>query len=73
MNVSFDLGHAAKFTTYEESTNSLKVQNVTLDDVGDYRILLKVGMDESDPNPIKKYFYILVNNQIDIGNKEPGF
>ena len=46
---------------------------MTLDDVGNYRILLKVGMDESNPNPIKKYFYILVNNQIDFGNKEPGF
>ena len=35
----YDLGDAAKFATYDEVTNTLKVQNVTLEDAGDYRLI----------------------------------
>ena len=58
-----DLGDAAKFSTYDEDTRTMKVDGVTLEDVGDYRILLKtyqtsggrrLPQTSNDQNPVKK-------------------
>ena len=46
--VTVDLGNAAKFATFDENLNTLKVENVTLNDVGAYRILLKARNNEND-------------------------
>ena len=69
MLVTFDLGEAAKFATYIKSTNTLKVGNVTLDDAGEYRILLKASSTQDDQvSPVKKYLYIIIQDFIDADN-----
>lgn len=74
MLVTFDLGEAAKFATYIESTNTLKVGGVTLDDAGEYRILLKASSTQDDQVIlVKKYLYIIINDFFDADNVEPQF
>ena len=74
MLVTCDLGEAAKFATYIESTNTLKVGSVTLDDAGEYRILLRASSTQDDQvSPVKKYLYIFINDSIDADNVEPQF
>ena len=78
MLVTVDLGDAAKFATYDESTNTLRLHNADLfdtaghrnladsiDDGTDYRILLTARRDENDQHPIKKYLHILFTGQND--------
>ena len=74
MLVTFDLGEAAKFAAYIESTNTLKVGSVTLDDAGEYRILLKASSSQNNQvSTVKKYLYIIINDFIDADNEEPQF
>ena len=74
MLVTFDLGEAAKFATYIESTNTLKVANVTLDDAGEYRILFSARSTQDDQAPpVKKYLYIFINDSFDADNIETRF
>lgn len=51
MLVTLDLGQAAKFASYVEGTNTLKVTGVKLDDAGEYRILLKAASTQDDKAP----------------------
>ena len=39
--VTIDLSYASKFTTYIEETNTLRLQNVSLEDAGDYTLFLQ--------------------------------
>ena len=88
MLVTVDLGDAAKFATYDESTNTLRLHNAELfDTVGrrhladsfeedgdDYRILLTARRDENDQHPIKKYLHILFTGQNNVeGRADPSF
>ena len=74
MLVTVDLGEAAKFATYIEDTNTLKVENVKLEDAGEYRILLNASLTQEDQAPpVKKYLYIFINDFVDANNIEPQF
>ena len=72
--VTVDLGDAAKFATYDEDTRTMKVEGVTLEDVGNYRILVKtyqtsgghrLPQTSNDQHPFKKYLHIFITDQID--------
>ena len=87
MLVTVDLGDAAKFATYDESTNTLRLHNAELfdtvgsrhladsvEDGNDYRILLTARRDENDQHPIKKYLHILFTGQNNVeGRADPSF
>ena len=74
MLVTLDLGQAAKFASYIEGTNTLKVAGVTLDDAGEYRILLNAGSTQDDQAPpVKKYLSIFINDVVDADHTEPQF
>ena len=74
MQYYYDLGDAAKFATYDESTNTLKVQNVTLEDAGDYRLVFKARKSRNDKTLLKKYVHIFVIDQInDYDRTDPSF
>ena len=87
MLVTVDLGDAAKFATYDESTNTLRLHNADLlatvghrhladsiEDGEDYRILLTARRDENDQHPIKKYLHIRFTGQNDVeGRADPSF
>ena len=74
MLVTLDLGAAAKFANYIESTNTLKVADLTLDDAGEYRILLNASSTRDDKAPVvKKYLNIIISDFIDADNIEPRF
>ena len=73
MLAEVELGDASRFTTYDETTNTLRVQDLTLSDAGDYRILVLAKKDQDDQDPLMKYLNIIITDQERYDQIEPSF